>query len=69
MADEATGARFYSARNQLNPESVEALAAREDLELVPGMPAEAFISTGSRTFLHYLMQPLSNSIARGFNED
>lgn len=66
MADEKTGARFYTARIELNAES---LAALEGLELVPGMPAEAFISTGSRTFLQYLMKPLSNSMARSFNED
>ena len=66
MADQATGARFYTVRIGLDPES---LAALEGMELVPGMPAEAFIATGSRTFLQYLMKPLSNSVARSFNED
>ncbi len=66
MIDQMTGAPYYSARIQLTPES---LAALEGLELKPGMPAEAFIATGSRTFLEYLMKPLTNSIARTFNED
>jgi membrane fusion protein, epimerase transport system len=64
--DEVTRLPYYSARIALKPES---LAALEGMELIPGMPAEAFISTGSRTFLQYLMKPLSNSMARSFNED
>lgn len=66
MIDPNTGARYYSARIELNPESIAAL---EGMELVPGMPAEAFIATGSRTFMQYLMKPLTNSLARSFNED
>lgn len=57
---------YYTARIALNPES---LAALEGMELVPGMPAEVFITTGSRTFLQYAMKPLSNAMARAFNED
>lgn len=66
MVDEATRQSYYQARVAINPESLEDL---EGLELVPGMPAEVFITTGSRTFLQYLLKPLSNSIARAFNED
>jgi multidrug efflux pump subunit AcrA (membrane-fusion protein) len=40
-----------------------------DLELLPGMPAEAFIATGSRTLLQYLFKPFSNAMARSFIED
>jgi hypothetical protein len=36
---------------------------------VPGMPAEAFITTPSRTFLQFVMKPLSDSVARSFLED
>lgn len=66
MVDEATRQSYYQARVGINPESMEDL---EGLELVPGMPAEVFITTGSRTFLQYLLKPLTNSIARAFNED
>lgn len=66
MIDEATRQSYYQARVAINPESLEDL---EGLELVPGMPAEVFIATGSRTFLQYLLKPLSISIARSFNED
>lgn len=64
--DEATGASYYLARLELNPES---LAALEGFVLLPGMPAEVFIESGSRTLLQYLMKPLSNAIARSFIED
>jgi epimerase transport system membrane fusion protein len=40
-----------------------------NVELKPGMPAEVMINTGSRTLLGYLLEPLSNSIARSFRED
>jgi epimerase transport system membrane fusion protein len=40
-----------------------------DLVLMPGMPAEVFIATGSRTFLQYVIKPFSNALARSFNED
>ena len=66
LADESTGASFYLARIELNADSREEL---ENLVLLPGMPAEVFINTGSRTFLQYLFKPLSNTVARSFNED
>lgn len=66
LADESTGASFYLARIELNADSREELG---NLVLLPGMPAEVFINTGSRTFLQYLLKPLSNTVARSFNED
>ncbi len=41
---------------------------REAFKLVPGMPAEAFISTHERTALSYLMKPLSDQVTRAFRE-
>jgi HlyD family secretion protein len=38
------------------------------LELVPGMPAEVFIETGSRTILSYFVKPLTDALARTFRE-
>jgi HlyD family secretion protein len=40
-----------------------------DLKLKPGMPADVFIQTRSRTPLSYLLQPLSDQIARSFREN
>ena len=36
--------------------------------LVPGMPVEAFVKTGDRTVMSYLMKPLSDQINRAFRE-
>jgi epimerase transport system membrane fusion protein len=61
-----TGQPYYLARIEVTSESLENL---NGLELLPGMPAEAFISTGSRTLLQYMLKPLSNTVARSFIED
>ena len=66
LSDEATGASYYLARVQVNPDSLVELG---DMALLPGMPAEVYINTGSRTLLQYLFKPLSNAVARSFNED
>ena len=66
FVDEATGAPYYQARIEVTEQGMEDL---EGLQLIPGMPAEVFISTGSRTLLAYLFKPLSNIFARSFIED
>lgn len=66
LVNESTGMPYYLARIQVTPEGMEDLG---DLTLVPGMPAEVFINTGSRTFLQYLMKPLTNAMARSFREE
>lgn len=66
IINEMTGVPFYLARVEVNPEGTDDLG---DLALMPGMPAEVYINTGSRTLLQYLFKPFSNAIARSFNED
>jgi epimerase transport system membrane fusion protein len=65
-ADETTGAPYYLARIEVSADSIAALGS---LALVPGMPAEAFIATGSRTLLQYMFKPFANTLARSFIED
>jgi len=36
---------------------------------LPGMPAEALINTGRRTFFQYLSDPLKDSFSKSFIED
>lgn len=60
------GSSYYLARVEVIPESLVELG---DQSLLPGMPAEVFITTGSRTFMQYLFKPLFNTVARSFNED
>ncbi len=64
--DQRTGATYYNARITVDEAS---LADLQDLVLVPGMPAEVLIATGSRTFMQYLMKPMTDSWARSFRED
>ena len=66
LIDETSGIPHYVARVEVSQESLEELG---DLSLVPGMPADVFISTGSRTFLQYVFKPLTNGFMRGLRED
>ena len=66
MQNDAAGMSFYLARVEVYEEGMEDLG---DLALMPGMPAEVYINTGARTFIQYLFKPLSNAVARSFNED
>jgi epimerase transport system membrane fusion protein len=59
---------YYLARVEITSQGLEDLA-RSELKLLPGMPAEVLINTGERTLLQYLMDPLSNAVARSFIED
>jgi epimerase transport system membrane fusion protein len=57
---------YYRARVELEPGQMELL---DGVELIPGMPVEAMINTGSRTLLGYLWEPVSESVTRSFRED
>jgi epimerase transport system membrane fusion protein len=65
LMNETTGVPFYLARLTINPEGLKKLGV---LELVPGMPAEILINTGSRTLFEYLVQPATNAFARSMIE-
>jgi len=56
-----TNTVFYVVR--IRPEN-----ERDKLKLLPGMPVEAFIATGERTALSYLVKPISDQFARAFRE-
>jgi len=63
--DEKTGASYYTVRVAMAAEEIARLG---DVALVPGMPVEAFIKTGDRKVLSYLVKPLSDQITRTFRE-
>ncbi len=63
---EQNGSTYYMARLELSPDSIKQL---HGLPLVPGMPAEVFITTGSRTFFQLLFKPLTDGMSRSFRED
>lgn len=58
---------YYLARVEIDSQGMQALA-RAKLGLVPGMPAEVLVNTGERTFLQYLVAPLSDTVARSFKQ-
>jgi epimerase transport system membrane fusion protein len=66
LENAATHTPYYLGRVELQPHQLELL---DGVELVPGMPVEAMINTGSRTLLGYLWEPVSESITRSFRED
>lgn len=64
--DTQTGFSFYLVRIDIADSEMARLGT---LKLVPGMPIEAFIQTGERTVLSYLVKPLADQIARAFREE
>lgn len=63
--DEKTGTFYFTIRLRLNKGERNRLGA---LELLPGMPAEVFITTGDRTVISYLVKPLTDQLRRTFRE-
>jgi HlyD family secretion protein len=63
--DQKTGMGFYTVRITL-PDSE--IARLSDRKLIPGMPLEAFIQTGDRTAISYLIKPISDQLMRSWRE-
>ena len=63
--DQRTGQSYYTIRVSMPPQEVARLG---DVRLIPGMPVEAFVQTGDRTMLSYLVKPLSDQLMRAFRE-
>ncbi len=70
LSDDATGAAFYTARLELDDGSLReaADALGKPLDIVVGMPAEAFIVTGSNTLIGYLLDPLTDTFSHAFRD-
>ena len=64
--DEATGDAYYTARLKITDDLPPEISRDR---IYPGMPVEAFISTGERTFLDYLVKPIQDSFSRAFREE
>lgn len=56
---------YYLAQVAVSP---AALAALEGKQLHPGMPADVLIKKGRRTFMSYVLKPLTDKFARAFRE-
>lgn len=65
ITDRDTGQSFYRVGLAVTPAELDRLG---DVILMPGMPVEAFLETGDRSVLAYLLQPLSANLRRAFRE-
>jgi membrane fusion protein, type I secretion system len=63
--EQRTGQSYYTIRVSMPPEEIARLG---DVKLIPGMPVEAFVQTGDRTVISYLMKPLHDQLMRAFRE-
>lgn len=64
--DERNEQPYYIARIRIDQKSLDKI--NYDVKLYPGMPAEVFIVKGERTFLQYLLSPITDSLHRSFKE-
>lgn len=66
LTDQQTGTPYYLAQLELNPGESARLGNRT---LLPGMPVDVYLQTGSRTPLAYLLSPFTDYFARAMRED
>ena len=65
MSDQATKSSFYRAEIELEPGELEKLGGQT---VIPGMPVQAYISTGNRSPLAYLLKPFMDYFHMAFRE-
>lgn len=56
---------YYLAQIEATPEGMSKLGS---LKIQPGMPVDVIFKTGERTFLSYLFKPLTDKLAKGFQD-
>ncbi len=66
FVDPASGAGYYLARIKIDESELDQLTG---VQLYPGMPADVFLVTGSRSFLTYLMSPITDVVGKSFREE
>ncbi len=64
--DQRTGRTYYSVRIAMTNDQIKQLG---EVRLTPGMPVEAYIETGERTMLAYLLKPLHDQLMRSMREN
>lgn len=57
---------YYTAKIAVDSEQMKEMAPQ--IRLHPGMPADVYIHTGSRSFLGYLFAPITDSLRKAFKE-
>ena len=66
ILDPITQLAYYRVTLTVPPDQ---LALLGDVELIPGMPIEAFLQTGDRSVLNYLTEPLTDQLQRAFRDN
>jgi len=66
LSDQKTGEGFFKADLKIEPSELAKLP--KDAKLTPGMPAQAMITTGKNTILHYLISPLTDTFRGALHE-
>jgi HlyD family secretion protein len=66
LIDEVTRQPYFLARIKVPDEEMDKLG--KNVRITPGMPVEVLITTGERTMLEYLTQPILGSLRRTFKE-
>jgi HlyD family secretion protein len=64
--DQRTGQSYYLVRIAMRAAAVGDLV---ELKATPGMPVEAFIRTGERTLLSYLVKPLHDQLLQAYRQN
>jgi len=67
ITNEQSRESYFLARVSINKKDIEKL--RNKIKLHPGMPAQVFIITGSRSLMSYLFTPISDSAYKAFTEE
>lgn len=67
LVDEATGEQYFLARIKIDEDEINRLKSK--ITLYPGMPAQAFIITGSRSLFDYLFDPITEAAYKAFREE
>jgi HlyD family type I secretion membrane fusion protein len=65
MFDEVNKTTYYLIRVKIKEESIERLK-KINKDIIPGMPVQVVIKTGSRTFLSYIFKPFLDRLAISF---
>lgn len=66
LVDQVTGFPYYSVKLEVPQDEIDQL---QGLQLLPGMPAEAFMQTESRSVLSYLVKPATDAMRRSLREE
>lgn len=67
IIDQVTGMPYYSVKIEIPTDELARLP--ESLTLLPGMPAESFMQTESRSVLSYILKPATDAMDHTFREE